>query len=330
MVKPSSYKAKTLTRQCPGSNPGVRIEILIRSDFYGVNKYKIIDNYVIGYTYRRNNPFYFDKEDFDLVSKYYWKLDSKKNVITSIDGKTKNMHSLIMGDGIYIHKNDNNSDNRRNNLVSVKGYHNNGRTILNGYIAVYMPEHHRAFDNGCVYEHILVAEEMLGRELLPEECVHHKDKNRTNNSEDNLMVFATNRDHILYHAGANAIKLENGSYICEDIYNIDYDYNNVTMQKYLDSNTNDSITINKIKSKYNICPICNVNLKDKKAKMCLECYNKEKSKNIPPKEELEKLIYKYPFTEIGKMFNVSDNSVRKWCRKYGLPYRKKDMNNNNN
>lgn len=82
-------------------------------------------------------------------------------------------------------------------------------------------------------------------------------------------------------------------------------------------------------NKKDICPICNINLKDKKAKMCLECYNKDKSKNIPPKEELEKLIYKYPFTEIGKMFNVSDNSVRKWCRKYGLPYRKKDMNNNN-
>ena len=276
------------------------------------------------------------------------------------------MHKLIMGDGIYYHKNGNKNDNRKSNLIPARGYRNNGKIKYNGYIAVYMPEHHRAFDNGCVYEHILIAENMLGRKLLSEECVHHKDKNRTNNSEDNLMVFATNEDHIAFHAGGVAVLQENGSYKT--------DINTVYLYEYINMHKNDknkeSIIIYNMKDKtkkekklcpicnknyikkessmcrscYNelrtmdknntnkkdICPICNINLKDKKAKMCLECYNKDKSKNIPPKEELEKLIYKYPFTEIGKMFNVSDNSVRKWCRKYGLPYRKKDMNNNNN
>ena len=233
-----------------------------------------------------------------------------------------------MGNGIYIHKNGNKSDNRRNNLVSAKGYHNDGKVILNGYISIYMPEHHRDFDNGCVYEHILVAEKILGRKLLPEECVHHKDKNRTNNSENNLMVFATNKDHTLYHAGAKAFKLENGAYVCEDIYNVKYDYNNVDIQKYLENNTNDTFIIKKVKTKYDICTICNKNFKTIRAKMCLECYNKNKSKDIPPKKELEKLIYKYQFTKIGNMFNVSDNTVRKWCKKYGLPYRKKDINSN--
>ena len=59
--------------------------------------------------------------------------------------------------------------------------------------------------------------------------------------------------------------------------------------------------------------------------MCLECARKEQAKNIPPKEELELLIYELPFTEIGKRYGVSDNSVRKWCKKYKLPFRKKDM-----
>lgn len=43
------------------------------------------------------------------------------------------------------------------------------------------------------------------------------------------------------------------------------------------------------------------------------------------KEELNELIHKYPFTKIGEMFGVSDNTIRKWCKKYELPYRTKDL-----
>ena len=50
--------------------------------------------------------------------------------------------------------------------------------LLNGYECVYMPNHHKAFDNGCVYEHILKAEEKLKRELKDEEVVHHIDFNK--------------------------------------------------------------------------------------------------------------------------------------------------------
>ena len=60
--------------------------------------------------------------------------------------------------------------------------------------------------------------------------------------------------------------------------------------------------------------------------MCKDCYLKYLAKNIPPKEVIEELIYKYPFTKIGEMYNVSDNAVRKWCKKYELPYRRSDIN----
>lgn len=154
-----------------------------------------------------------------------------------------------------------------------------------------MPEHERAFDNGCVYEHILVAEKMLGRKLKKEECVHHKDKDRTNNLESNLMVFKTSSDHAAYHNGAK-IYLEGDVWVA----------------------SHDNL----------ICPICG-NKKSSKAKMCIECLNKHKAINIPLKEELEPLIYKFPFVKIGKMFSVSDNAVRKWCIKYNLPYKRKDI-----
>lgn len=43
-----------------------------------------------------------------------------------------------------------------------------------------------------------------------------------------------------------------------------------------------------------------------------------KVKNRPDKKELKNLIEKYNWTELGRMYNVSDNAIRKWARKYGL------------
>ena len=38
----------------------------------------------------------------------------------------------------------------------------------------------------------------------------------------------------------------------------------------------------------------------------------------PSKEELSKLIESTSWTQIGKMFDVSDNAIRKWAKKYQL------------
>lgn len=82
-----------------------------------------------------------------------------------------------------------------------------------------------------------------------------------------------------------------------------------------------SITI--IPSGYDMCPICKKRLKSYKSKMCMKCRNEEMRKNIPSKEELEKYIYDMPFTKIGELYGVTDNAVKKWCKGYGLPFRKK-------
>jgi len=169
-------------------------------------------------------------------------------------------------------------------------------TIINGYRELYRPEHHRAAKHGMVYEHIIRAEEMLGRKLGSSEIVHHKDKNRSNNSYDNLMVFKTISDHTAFHNGLDAIQSENGSWYCPDI------------------------------KSYLICPICGKS-KSANAKICLECYSVDHAKNIPEKEVLNTLIYKYSFERIGKMYGVSGKAVSKWCKKYRLPYKKKNMYN---
>lgn len=59
---------------------------------------------------------------------------------------------------------------------------------------------------------------------------------------------------------------------------------------------------------------------------CPECYHILTRKvERPSREELKYLIREMPFTTIGKQFNVSDNAIRKWCLKYNLPNKKRDI-----
>ena len=45
----------------------------------------------------------------------------------------------------------------------------------------------------------------------------------------------------------------------------------------------------------------------------------------PTKEQLEIEINTDSFLELSRKYGVSDNSIRKWCKSYNLPYRKKDL-----
>lgn len=49
------------------------------------------------------------------------------------------------------------------------------------------------------HTHRIVAEEMLGRKLLPGEVVHHIDGNKRNNDPDNLKIFASQKEHAAWH-----------------------------------------------------------------------------------------------------------------------------------
>jgi len=67
-----------------------------------------------------------------------------------------------------------------------------GRIIRDGYVRVLNHGHPRADTNGYVLEHILVMEEMIDRELLPGETVHHINGVESDNAPDNLELWDSN------------------------------------------------------------------------------------------------------------------------------------------
>ena len=167
--------------------------------------------------------------------------------------------------------------------------------FTNKYLAVLMPEHHRARKDGYVYLHQLQAERLLGRDLFDGECVHHKDGDKYNNSLDNLLVFKTNSDHVSYHAGCE-IRQDGDVWVS-------------------------------LPHKKKTCPVCG-GVKGVKADICVNCYKAGKSSHIPSREKLyDLLVLANSLTPIAREYGVSTSAVKKWCIKYDLPYKKSDLHN---
>lgn len=87
---------------------------------------------------------------------------------------------------------------------------------------------------------------------------------------------------------------------------------------------------NKRAKKHNYCIDCGCEISIKSTR-CNSCASKHKNsfkvkpENRPSKKELLELIQNNPFTIIGNMYNVTDNTIRKWCKNYGLPSTKKEL-----
>lgn len=75
-----------------------------------------------------------------------------------------------------------------------------------------------------------------------------------------------------------------------------------------------------------LCPICGGFKSDTKSKMCISCNAKKRQKvERPNREELKNLIRNTSFVQIGKIYNVSDNAIRKWCISYNLPSKSREI-----
>lgn len=165
----------------------------------------------------------------------------------------------------------------------------------NGYIEVLAPEHPASRKSGWIYEHRLRAAEILGRPLKKEEAVHHVDENKTNNSLENLWVFATTGDHSRFHITGVAIKGEDGVYRCPP----------ESARKL---------------QKTNSCKECGV--------ACVKTYCSSRCSQIanrvvprPNREELSALIDSMSISSVGRRCGVNGNTVRKWANQYGIDWR---------
>jgi hypothetical protein len=70
--------------------------------------------------------------------------------------------------------------------------------------------------------------------------------------------------------------------------------------------------------KSRFCSACGGATKGK-GSICVKCAAQKQPKKFSvSRSELEKLVNKYPMTVVGKKFNVSDNAIRKRCRKLGI------------
>lgn len=84
----------------------------------------------------------------------------------------------------------------------------------------------------------------------------------------------------------------------------------------------------KLLQKHYYCIDCGKEI-SKKSIRCMSCSSKKQIiplEKLPvSREELKSLIRNKPFTQIGKQYNVSDNTIRKWCDKLNLPRKVSDI-----
>lgn len=72
--------------------------------------------------------------------------------------------------------------------------------------------------------------------------------------------------------------------------------------------------------KHHYCIDCGIEI-SKGSIRCSKCdHIRQRKSERPNREELKSLIRTNSFVSIGKMYQVSDNTIRKWCKSENLPF----------
>ncbi len=172
--------------------------------------------------------------------------------------------------------------------------------MLNGYRVVYKPDFYRSMKNdnwkGYVYEHIFIAEKMIGRPLRDEEVVHHLDGDRANNRVENLLVLEKSQHsklHTWINAGAPGLK--------------DLEMKGLNSGKP-----------KVVRKQAQGCKKCGNTLQQKQKYYCSGNCAKESNRKVerPSLEQIEDDLKTMSFVAVGKKYGVSDNCIRKWIKGY--------------
>lgn len=81
---------------------------------------------------------------------------------------------------------------------------------------------------------------------------------------------------------------------------------------------------------YYVCPSCGGRC-TKPKQVCIACHKERYDQEFHERhgdinrDRLKQLIRSTPFTTIAKQYGVSDNAIRKWCKKYNLPTKSNEI-----
>lgn len=74
-----------------------------------------------------------------------------------------------------------------------------------------------------------------------------------------------------------------------------------------------------------ICPICGSLISTKDA-LCVKCaHEMQRRAERPSCGELAQMVKEFGFECVGRKFDVSGNTIKKWCKSFGIPFRKHEL-----
>ena len=98
----------------------------------------------------------------------------------------------------------------------------------------------------------------------------------------------------------------------------------LTVETTFDEERYQEITSLKENKKY-VCKKCGKEISSTST-YCQDCWSLlNRRVERPSREEMKQLIRNNSFKSLAKMFGVADNTIRRWCKDYQLPYRTKDI-----
>lgn len=146
--------------------------------------------------------------------------------------------------------------------------------------------------------------------------IDHIDGDNTSNNVENLRLLCPNCHSQTHNWGSRNLSIEYKG----------------KLVKVHDLSDEQRKELHKRRLKPNRCVDCDTHIL-KGSTRCNSCSSKMRYKelrggiDIPSEEDLMQVLRECNcnFTKVGRYYKVSDNNIRKWCKRYGIPHKVKDL-----